>query len=89
MLVSERLMLKLLLSGEGVVLSLTLKSRSFFFFLTPSFVGARVAPTTDPYPGIVELCNYNVRKIIKEWERLHLVKLVVKDAQSNRLGDAE
>jgi hypothetical protein len=35
-----------------------------------------IAPTTDPYPGIVEICGYDIQKIVYNWQRLYRVKLV-------------
>jgi hypothetical protein len=68
-------MFKMLLSGDGLILSVTMKKRAFFVFLSPSFVGCKTAPTTDPNLGIVELCGYDIKKIIREWPRLYRVSL--------------
>jgi hypothetical protein len=74
-LICERTMLKILIERRGVLLSITTKSRAYFFFISPSFVGMRVAPTTDPYPGIVEICDYDIIRILKNWDRFANVKL--------------
>ena len=68
-------MLKILLDGDGLILSVTTKKRAFFVFLSSAFVGCKTAPTTDPNLGIVELCGYDIKKIIKEWPRLYRVSL--------------
>ncbi len=68
-------MFKILVDGNGAMFSVTTKSRAYFFFLSGVYVGAKVAPTTDPYPGIVELCDYDIRKVVKNWDRLYRVKL--------------
>ncbi len=57
------------------MISVTTKRRAYFFFVSGVFVGAKVAPTTDPYPGIVEICDYDIKSVIKNWNRLHSVKL--------------
>lgn len=66
-------MFKILIEPDGVLLSVTLKRRAFFLFLSPLCVGVREAPTTDPYAGIVELSGYRIRKILANWNRLHNV----------------
>lgn len=78
-------MMKFILSREGILLSVTLQTRAFFIFVTPRFVGIRVAPTTDPFPGIVELCGYKISLILKHWNELHLAK-VIKDSNSRSDG---
>ncbi len=35
----------------------------------------RVAPTTDPDLGIVELCGYDIGAIVRNWEKLSMVKV--------------
>ncbi|MDA4128719.1 MAG: hypothetical protein OK422_04630 [Thaumarchaeota archaeon] len=72
---NEATMFKIIVDGEGAMFSITMKKRAYFFFLSNQFVGARVAPTTDPDLGIVELSGYSIHKILKNWERLHLVML--------------
>ncbi|MDG6911257.1 MAG: hypothetical protein JRN18_02805 [Nitrososphaerota archaeon] len=74
-LINERTMFKLLLDGDGLILSVTTKKRAFFVFLSSAYVGCKTAPTTDPNPGIVELCDYDIKKIIREWPRLYRVCL--------------
>jgi hypothetical protein len=37
-------------------------------------VGLRVAPTTDPDLGIVELSDYDVLKILRNWDTMSRVK---------------
>ena len=74
-LLNERTMFKILVDEDGAMLSVTTKKRAYFFFLSGEFVGAKVAPTTDPYPGIVEACGYNIPKILRNWDRLYRIKL--------------
>ncbi len=74
-LVQERTAIKLLLESHGLLLSVTTKRRAFFFFLSSKFTGIRVAPTTDPDLGIVELSGYNINAILENWDRLSRVKL--------------
>ncbi len=69
--VNEATMFKVLIERDGALLSVTLKRRAFFLFLSPLWIGIREAPTTDPLPGIVELSNYEIRKIIKNWDSMH------------------
>jgi hypothetical protein len=71
-------MIKLIIGTDGILISVTLKSRAFFIFISPLYIGVRVAPTTDPYPGIVELCDYSIPRILSDWDRLYLVKRVPK-----------
>ena len=73
-IVNEATMFKIIVEGNGMLLSVTTKRRAFFFFVSRRFVGLKVAPTTDPYPGIVEICDYDVLRILSEWDRLHSVK---------------
>ncbi len=73
-IINEATMFKILVEGNGMLLSVTMKSRAFFFFVSRRFIGLRVAPTTDPYPGIVEICDYDILRILSEWDRLHSVK---------------
>ena len=58
-----------------MLLSLTTKSRAYFFFLSTKLVGIRMAPTTDPFPGIVEVCEYDIGRIVANWDTLSNVKL--------------
>jgi len=71
----ERTMLKVLIERGGILFSITTKSRAYFFFVSTSLVGIRVAPTTDPYPGIVEVCGYNISRIVRNWKNLANIKL--------------
>jgi hypothetical protein len=73
-IINERTAFKLLIEGNGVLVSVTTKSRAYFFFLTGRFLGARTAPTTDPYPGIVELCGYDIARILRNWNKLANVR---------------
>jgi len=75
-ILNERTMFKILIDGQGMMLSATTKSRAYFLFFSSSFVGLRVGPTTDPFPGIVEICGYDIRRIISNWERLYRVKAI-------------
>ncbi len=83
MFVWEKAILKLLVGREGILASVTLGYGAFYFFLSPHYIGARVAPTTDPYPGIVELCGYSISRILLDWERLHLVVRRGRDGRSS------
>ncbi len=71
-------MFKLLIERTGILFSVTTKNRAYFFFLSSKLIGIRFAPTTDPFPGIVELCGYDIEKIVENWERLSNVKLKTK-----------
>ncbi len=75
-LVNERTMFKILLERGGLLFAFTLKKRAYFFFLSPSLVGAKIAPTTDPFEGIVEVCDYDISRIVRNWDRLHRIKIV-------------
>lgn len=75
-ILNERTMFKILVNQDGALLSVTTKKRAYFFFLTKVLVGARIAPTTDPYPGIVELCGYDIPKIVLNWDALSRAKVV-------------
>jgi hypothetical protein len=68
-------MLKILIERTGILLSITTKSRAYFFFLSTSLLGIRVAPTTDPYPGIVEVCDYSIPRIVRNWNKLANIKV--------------
>jgi hypothetical protein len=68
-------MFKLLIEKTGILLSITTKSRAYFFFICSCFLGIKVAPTTDPYPGIVEICGYDIVRILRNWDKLANVKL--------------
>ena len=74
-LVQERTALKLLVEANGLLVSLTTKRRAYFLFVSGHFVGLKVAPTTDPDLGIVELSGYDVRRILGNWERLSRVRI--------------
>jgi hypothetical protein len=69
-------MFKLLIERSGLLFAVTLKSRAYFFFISTSLVGAKIAPTTDPFEGIVEVCNYVITRIVRDWDKLHLLKLM-------------
>jgi len=73
-IINETTMFKILVEGNGMLLSVTTKKRAFFFFVSRRFIGLKVAPTTDPYPGIVEICDYDILRILSQWDRLHSVK---------------
>jgi len=68
--IQERTMFKLLVEKTGLLFSVTTRRRAFFFFVSTRLVGIRTAPTTDPYPGIVEVCGYDIATIVNEWDRL-------------------
>lgn len=73
-IVSEATMFKFILERGGAILAVTVRSRSYFFFLTAKKMGGGIAPITDPYPGIVEMCGYDVAKIAENWHRLSRAK---------------
>ena len=88
-LIQERTALKLLIERNGVLLSFTTKRRACFFFLSSKLVGLRFAPTTDPFPGIVEVCDYDIAEIVKNWSRLSNIKLPKKlQAYSTRKNNS-
>jgi hypothetical protein len=73
-LVNERTLFKILVERNGILMSVTTKKRAFFFFFSSKLVGIRVAPTTDPYPGIVEVSNYEIEKIVRCWDKISNIK---------------
>ena len=75
--IQERTMFKLLVEKTGLLFSITTRQRAYFFFISRQLFGIRIAATTDPYPGIVEACDYNISMIINQWDRLS--NLVVRD----------
>jgi hypothetical protein len=74
-LVQERTAFKVLLERNGLLLSFTTKKMAFFLFLSGGYVGLKVAPTTDPDIGIVELSGYDIPTILRNWDRLSRVKV--------------
>lgn len=76
--VHERTMLKVLVEKTGILFSVTLKQRAYFFFMSTRMFGVKMAPTTDPFPGIVEVCNYEIPKIVDSWNELANIKLKTK-----------
>lgn len=74
-LIYERTMFKLLIEKTGILFAVTTKSRSYYFFYCTKLAGIRTAPTTDPYPGIVEVCEYDIPRIVHDWGRLANIKL--------------
>ncbi len=68
-------MFKVLIERTGILFSITTKSRAYFFFMCSTCLGIKTAPTTDPYPGIVEVCDYNITRIVKNWNKLANIKL--------------
>jgi len=74
-LICERTMFKILVERTGILFSITTKSRAYFFFMCSKCLGIKIAPTTDPYPGIVEVCGYDIRRIVHDWNRLANIKL--------------
>ena len=73
--INEMTMFKVLVERNGALLSITTKSRAYYLFLTGKYVGLKVAPTTDPDAGIVEISNYDILTILRNWKRLSTVKL--------------
>lgn len=78
--IQERTMFKLLVEKTGLLFSVTTHRRAYFFFLSTRLFGIRTAPTTDPYPGIVEVCGYDIPTIVDEWNRLS--NLIVRKPKS-------
>ncbi|MGI0078736.1 MAG: hypothetical protein ACRECH_03855 [Nitrososphaerales archaeon] len=68
-------MFKLLVERSGILFSVTMKSRAYFFFACTKLFAIRVAPTTDPYPGIVEVCGYDISRIVRNWKKIANIKL--------------
>lgn len=73
--INERTLFKILIERNGILLSITTKNRAYFFFISSKLVGMRVAPTTDPYPGIVEISDYEIERIVRDWNRISNIKL--------------
>jgi hypothetical protein len=74
-IIQERTALKLLLERNGLLVSVTTKRRAFYLFLAPRYVGIKIAPTTDPDLGIVELSGYRINAIIENWSKLSRAKV--------------
>ena len=77
-LIHERTMFKVLIEKTGLLFSVTTRNRAYFFFASTRLFGIRIAPTTDPYQGIVEMCNYDLPTIVDKWDKLANVKLMVR-----------
>ena len=77
-LINETTAFKILLDGDGLMLSITTKSRAFCFFISGHYVGGKVAPTTDPFPGIVEVCDYDIKRILDRWNELYRIKIMTR-----------
>jgi hypothetical protein len=73
--INESTLFKILVERHGILFSITFKTRAFFFFLSSDLIGIRVAPTTDPLPGIVEISDYEIKKIVRDWDTLANIKL--------------
>ncbi|HYY90868.1 MAG TPA: hypothetical protein VE955_02655 [Candidatus Dormibacteraeota bacterium] len=73
--IHEKTMFKLLIQKSGILFSITTRQRAYFFFASAKLVGIRIAPTTDPYPGIVEICDYDIPTIVTKWNGLASVRL--------------
>jgi hypothetical protein len=74
-IVNERTLFKILIERNGILFAVTTRSRAYFFFLTTKLVALRFAPTTDPFPGIVEVSDYDIARIVSNWDRLGNIKL--------------
>ena len=74
-------MFKLLIEKTGLLFSVTTRQRAYFFFVSTRLFGIRTAPTTDPYPGIVEVCGYDIPTIVNEWDRFS--NLIVREAKGD------
>lgn len=72
---NEATMFKFIVEKGGVIISVTARRRAYFFFLASKRIGVGIAPITDPHPGIVEICGYDVSRIAENWDRLHRVKI--------------
>jgi hypothetical protein len=64
-----------LIERHGILFSVTTKSRAYFFFISSDLFGMRVAPTTDPLPGIVEVSGYDIETIVRNWNKLANIRL--------------
>jgi len=84
-LIWERTILKILVERTGILFSITMESRAFFFFISASYLGIKVAPTTDPYPGIVEVCGYSIPRIIQNWKKLANIKVTSHEPSKRRV----
>lgn len=73
--INELTALKILVDKSGMLISITMKSRAFYFFFSSKLIGLRTAPTTDPHPGIVEASGYDIEEIVKNWKRFSNLKL--------------
>jgi len=78
-------MFKILIERTGILFSITTKSRAYFLFACTKLLGIRVAPSTDPYPGIVEVCDYDISRIVENWKKLANIKLREKSKVSEYL----
>jgi hypothetical protein len=74
-IIYEQTLFKILIEKTGIIFSVTMKRRAYFFFVSTKLFGIRVAPTTDPDPGIVEICGYDISAIVDNWEELANVRL--------------
>ena len=74
-LINERTLFKILVERKGILFSVTTKSRAYFFFISSKLIGMRTAPTTDPFPGIVEVSDYDIEKIARNWDTISNIKL--------------
>ncbi|MEM0121650.1 MAG: hypothetical protein QW514_00400 [Thermoprotei archaeon] len=70
-LIFEKTFIKILVEKSGILIGVTTRSRAYFFFITAKYTGIRLGPTTDPYPGIVEMCDYDIEKILTMWRELY------------------
>lgn len=68
--ISEQTAFKILVEKTGILISFTAKSRAYNLFLSSKLIGIKISPTTDPYPGIVELCDYDLTMIGINWDNL-------------------
>lgn len=75
-IMNEATMFKFILEKNGAILAVTMRRRSYFFFLSTRKVGTGIAPITDPHPGIVEICGYDVGKIAENWDKLRRVMVL-------------
>jgi hypothetical protein len=83
-LIYEKTLLKVLVDRKGILLGVTTRSRAYFFFVTAKYTGIKTGPTTDPYPGIVEICNYDLDKIVTEWDHLYKYRLTQPKTQPKK-----
>ncbi len=70
----ERTALEILVEPSGFLVAITFSSTACLLFVTSYLLGIRRASTTDPDMRIVEICEYDFQRIVKDWCGLCRVK---------------